>query len=377
MIVLAQPLWLLLTPLLLAVLWQAARKSAEENESGSTRILLVHPDLSPLPEENNATAVSSRWPLALNGSALLLLLLALAQPQRIGELIPEKPEGREIVMLIDTSKTMSIDDFELDGQRVERLAVLKGVVSRFVEARQGDRFGVIVFGTTAATMVPPSFDRDLVTGMIRQVQVGIAGDNTALGDAIGLALKQLRERQALRPALVLFSDNTENTAGDLTPTEAVELARRMNVAIYTVQVGSDLFAEGREANKTGLLPSRAFPHPNPPPEGEGTKEKGAVGLSGTSERSANPSMGTKESLRDTRVFEPDLPQIARLAGGRFYRADSSGALQKVVEDIGKLEQTITRPSTRRAVEEWYGALLLLAASLFSAARLLQIRRMAA
>ena len=253
MIVLAQPLWLLLMPLLLAAVWCTARKSTQDSGQGSTRMVLLHPDLSPLGDptgdEKNTPPTSSRWHLALNGSALLLLVLALAQPQRIGDLIPEKPEGREIVMLIDTSKTMSIDDFELNGQRVERLAVLKGVVSRFVEARQGDRFGVIVFGTTAATMVPPSFDRDLVAGMVQQVQVGIAGDNTAIGDALGLALKQLRERQALRPALILFSDNTDNTAGDITPTEAVELARRMGVVVYTVQVGSDLFAEGREPIK--------------------------------------------------------------------------------------------------------------------------------
>jgi Ca-activated chloride channel family protein len=330
MIVLAHPAWLLLLPLLLAAVWRAARKSADADDIGSTGMVLLHPDLSPLPDERNTPPTSSRWYLALNGSALLLLVLALAQPQRIGDLIPENPEGREIVMLIDTSKTMSIDDFELGGQRVERLAVLKGVVSRFVAARQGDRFGVIVFGTTAATMVPPSFDRELVTGMIQQVQVGIAGDNTAIGDALGLALKQLRERQALRPALILFSDNTENTAGDITPGEAVELARRMGVAIYTVQVGSDLFAAGRAPARADSLPA-----------------------------------------------EPDLRQIASLTGGRFYRADNSGALQAVVADIGKLEQTITRPSTRRVVEEWYWAALLLAVCLFSAARLLQIRRMAA
>ena len=143
---------------------------------------------------------------------------------------------------------------------------------------------------------------------------------------MGLALKQLRERQALRPALILFSDNTDNTAGDIAPSEAVELAKRMGVAIYTVQVGSDLFAEGRAPAKAGA--------------------------------------------------EPDMQQIAALTGGQFYRADSSGALQAVVADIGKLEQTITRPSTRRVVEEWYWAALLLAASLFSAARVLQIRRMA-
>jgi len=331
MIVLVHPGWLLLLPLLLALLWFAARKNPDAtNDAGSSQLLLLHPDLSPLPDDKNAAPVSTRWLLLLNGSALLLLVLALAQPQRIGELIPEKPEGRDIVMLIDTSKTMSIDDFELNGQRVERLAVLKGVVSRFVAARRGDRFGVIVFGTTAATIVPPSFDRDLVTGMIRQVQVGIAGDNTAMGDAIGLALKQVRERQALRPALILFSDNTDNNAGDLSPTEVVELARRMGVAIYTVQIGSDLFAEGRAA-----VPENA-----------------------------NPS-------------EPDMQKIASLSGGHYYRADTSASLQEVVDDIGKLEQTITRPSTRRRVEEWYGYLLLLAVLLMSVARIMQIRRVAA
>ena len=329
MIVLAHPAWLLCLPVLLAAMWRVSLRSKDEDDVGSTRMLLVHPDLSPLPVEKKIQPTSSRLYLVLNGSALLMIVLALAQPQRIGDLIPEKPEGREIVMLIDTSKTMSIEDFELSGQRIDRLAVLKGVVSRFVEARQGDRFGVIVFGSTATTLVPPSFDRDLVIGMIQQVQVGIAGDNTALADAIGLALKQLRERQALRPALILFSDNTDNNAGDLTPIEAVALAKHMGVAIYTVQIGSDLFAEGRTLAKAGTF------------------------------------------------TEPDMQQIASLTGGRYYRADNSSALQAVVEDIGKLEQTITRPSTRRTVEEWYWLALFLAAGLLSASRLLQIRRMAA
>ena len=352
MIAFAHSEWLVLTPFMLIFLGHVARKSTKENDIGSTPMVLLHPDLSPLPQENNTAPALRHWHLVMNGSSLLLLVVALAQPQRIGDLIPEKPEGREIVMLIDTSKTMSIDDYELDGKRVERLAVLKGVVSRFVAARQGDRFGVIVFGSTAATMVPPSFDRELVNGMIQQVQVGIAGDNTALGDAIGLALKQLRERQALRPALILFSDNTDSTAGEMTPNEAVELARRMGVAIYTVQVGSDLFAAGRVGSKKARA---ALPHPNPPPEGE----------------------GTKDSLREIGVEEADMQLIAKLTGGRYFRADNSDALAGVVAEIGKLEQTITRPSTRRTVEEWYLLALLLAAGLFSASRLLMIRRMAA
>jgi Ca-activated chloride channel homolog len=341
MIVLAHPLWLLLAPLLLAIVWPALRKSTHEDELGGSAMVLIHPDLSPLPDEKTPPPTALRLPMLLNVCALFLLLLALAQPQRIGELIPQNPEGRDIVMLIDTSKTMSIEDFELNGQRVDRLAVLKGVVSRFVAARNGDRFGVIVFGTTAATLVPPSVDRDLVSGMVQQVQVGIAGDNTALGDALGLALKQLAERQildhALRPALILFSDNTDNTAGELTPSEAVALAKRMGVAIYTVQVGSDLFAEGRASVKNGV------------------------------------AMGASLALAE----EPNLQQIATLTGGRYYRADSSGALQAVVTDIGKLEQTVTHASTRRVVEEWYGIALMLAAGLLSVARVMQIRRMAA
>lgn len=324
----AQPHWLLLLPVLAGVLWYAARKRDADTELGGANLTLLHPDLSHVAAHGQTVPLFAQGKMLLQGGALALLVLALAQPQSMGELIPEKPEGRDIVLLLDTSRTMGISDFELQGQRVERLAVLKGVVSRFVEQREGDRFGVIVFGSTAATLVPPSFDRDLVNGMIRQAQVGVMGDNTAMADAIGLALKQVREGQTLRPALILFSDNTDNNAGDLQPGEVVELAQRMNVAIYTVQIGSDLFAEGRA-----------------PATGQGA--------------------------------EPGLQQIASLTGGKYYRSDSSGSLQAVVEDIGRLEQTIIRPATRRRVVEWYDVLLLLAAGLLTLERIVQIRKVAA
>ena len=329
MMVLAHREWLLLIPLLLVITWRAARKVHSGNERGTPSMLLVHPDLSPLPEGKNTSVAVSRLNAVLNGCALALLALALAQPQRIGGWIPETPEGREIVMLIDTSKTMSITDFELNGQPVERLTVLKGIVSRFVEARQGDRFGVIVFGTVAATLVPPTFDRGLVTSQIERMQVGVAGDDTAIGDAIGLALKQLRESPKLRPALILFTDG-DNTAGDITLSEAVELAKRTGVPIYGVQIGEDPFPE---AGRTQ-------------PRGDSTSE-------------------------------PDLQQMAQLTGGRYYRAGNANALQAVIGDIGKLERTVTRPSTRRVVQEWYLVPLLFATCLFSIARINQIRRIAA
>ena len=329
MMVLAHPEWLLLLPILLVAVWRASRQSSINNEADHASVVLVHPDLSAVAEEKQVSSATVRWQIGLNAIALGLLILALAQPQRIGDWIPETPEGREIVMLIDTSKTMSISDFELKGQLVERLTVLKGVVSRFVEARQGDHFGVIAFGSIAATLVPPTFDRELVTGMIKQVQVGIAGDNTAIGDAVGLALKQLREHQKLRPALILFTDG-DNTAGSISPREAVALAKRMGVPIYAVQVGDDPFAVA----------------------------------------------GDRAVHARNAAAEPGLEEMAKLTGGRYYQVGNTGALQSVISDIGKLEQTVTRPSTRRVVEEWYLLPLLLAVGLLTLARLLQIRRMA-
>ncbi len=329
MLTLAQPAWLALLPVLAGltlILWR--RGIADNAATGASNLTLVHPNLDVLPQGRGATPANSLWVLVLNLLALSCLTLALAQPQWLGDWIPETPEGREIMLLVDTSKSMSITDFELHGQPVERLAVLKDTVTRFVANRQGDRFGLIGFGTIAGTLVPPTFDSDLVNAMLRRIQVGIAGEDTALGDAIGLALKQLHQQHRLRPVLILFTDG-DSTAGDITPTEAVALARRMAVPIYTVQIGGDLFAAGRPT-----------------------------------------------SIK-TQVTEPSLAQIAALTDGHYYQADNRQALQQVINDIGRLEKTVARPSQHRVVQEWYLLPLLLAGVLLSLTRLYQIRRMAA
>lgn len=322
MLSLAHPAWLgLLLPLLVyAVLrwrhWHASREPAS--------VALVHPQLDLLAHSQVAQPGGqfTRW---LDLLAQTCLVLALAQPQWIGAWLPETPQGREIVLLVDTSTTMGITDFEQDGQPVERLAVLKDIVTRFVGGRQGDRFGLIAFGSVAGTLVPPTFDPGLVRAMLARLQVGIAGGDTAIGDAIGLALKQLRAQPRLRPALILFTDG-DSTAGDITPSEAVALARHMGVPIYTVQIGGDLFGAGR---------------PKAP---------------------ANT------------VSEPGLAQIAAATGGRYYQAGNRGALQSVIHDIGQREKTVVRPATRRVVQEWYWLPLLLAVGLLSLARLSVIRR---
>ncbi|MEJ2688087.1 MAG: VWA domain-containing protein, partial [Gammaproteobacteria bacterium] len=292
------------------------RRSAPDGGRG----VLVHPGVTAF---GSATAVpvACPWARRLTGAALALVVVALAQPQWIGPWIQPVPSGRDLMLLVDTSATMSIRDFQWQGRSVERITVLKALLKRFVEARHSDRFGIIAYGSVAGTLVPPTFDRDLLTGMSGRLQVGIAGQNTALGDAIGLALKQLHGQARLRPALILFSDGGASNAGQMTTREAVELARRRGVAIYTVAVSS-----------------------------------GAGGAN-----SADGGAGTGEG-------PPDLSQIARLTGGRFYRAGSSGALAAVIHRIGTLEKTIPRAPTRHAVQPWYLLPLGLAVVLLSVAR---------
>jgi len=326
MLTLAHPIWLTLLPVAWLGLWFAGRRAAQADQGAA--ITLVHPDLSALPREQEAAPASRRATQILHAAAVLLFLLALAQPQWQGGFERETPLGRDIMLLLDASDTMSIADFELEGQKVSRLDVLRSLARQFVAAREGDRFGLIAFGDFAATLSPPTFDREFVSGQLGRLRIGAAGEATAIGDAIALALKQVRavemKGQHLRPALILFSDG-DNTAGEMRLSEAMALARDMKVALYTVRIGSDLFAAGRAARAAA-------------PDGE-----------------------------------PGLQALAQATGGRYYVAGDSDTLRKVIADIGKLEPTISRPPTRRSVEEWYWLPLVVALLCLSLARLVRFR----
>ena len=329
MLTFATPYWLAAVLPVLMAAWFAVRRGHLRHDPLPTpAVVLVHPDLSALPATQSPKG-SARLQWWLEVAALILLLLALAQPQWIGDWISSEPEGREIMLLVDGSKSMSISDFESNGQPVERLSVLKGLVSQFVNARAGDRFGLVVFGDHAYTLTPPTFDRTLVTRMLQRIPVGIAGEDTAIGEALGLALKQLQDhpKGSRRPALILFTDG-DSTAGVVSPREALEVAVRMQVPVYTVEIGTDLFGHAALAE---------------------TKPE--------QERDPNP----------------DLKEIARASGGNYYQATSADALKRVIADIGALEKTIIPPSTRRERREWFLLPLLLAVMLLTASRWLQIR----
>jgi Ca-activated chloride channel family protein len=326
---LAQPLWLLLLLPVAGWAWLAWRRVSGEGQGGNVAgVVLNHPAL-PLAAVASLPAPSLRRPVLLRGLAFGLLVLALAQPRQVGDWITPPPEGRDIVLLIDTSLTMSIRDFRLGDIEVERMTVLKDSLARFIEGRPGDRFGVIVFGSEVATLTPPTFDRAHAVAQIRRLQVGMAGPDTALGDALGMALKQVTTRR-LRPAVILVSDGAANNAGTLTPAESLAVARQAGVPIHTLQFGSDPFAAGRAA--------RGGPNPLEP----------------------DP--------------QPDLIDLARLSRGQHFAIASADDAARVVRAIDRLEPTLSRPAQHRQVHEGYWVLLALAVLMLAWSRWLTLRQ---
>ncbi len=321
MITLAHPAWLFLLPLIALGFWFGTRRAADTQPTTQ----LVHPDLRALSDEDAQSQSTRRVQTLLTFLAACCLAAGLTQPQWLGPAMPSIPQGRDIMLLVDTSTTMSIDDFELNKQRVPRLDVLKSIARRFVAAREGDRFGLIVFGNHAATLTAPTFDQDLMLASLSRLQVGIAGESTAIGDALGLALKQVKTNANLQPALILFSDG-DNTAGEMKPAESVVAAQALGVKIYTVEIGTDLFAS-----------------PNRP-----------------ASKSTDPSLKT----------------IAETTGGKYYVAGNTQALEAIINDIARLEPTVARPATRRQIAEWYWVLLLAGVALLVVARGLALREQA-
>lgn len=312
-----QPWWLLGIIFSLALIL-LGRSAAVRRERSGPGLTLIHPSLlEALPQIAHTVPRSRRdWSIPF---VLALFSTALAQPVWQGAWLKPPPLGRELVLLVDASKSMSIGDFSVGGQSIERLTVLKSLINRFVEARAGDKVGLVIFGDRASTLLPPTFDHELVQAMLARLPVGVAGENTALGEAVGLALKSIRGGAARRPALLLFTDG-DSTAGVISPREATALAVQLKIPIYTVRVGTDLFGHAARTN-------------------------GDFGLS----------------------------EMAAASGGRAYTASSAQTLANVIRDIDALERSVTPPSTRRELQPLYLLPLLLAAIILLTARMRQVK----
>ena len=297
----------LLTPLpILVRLWLKARQR--------TRAALAVPNVgsfAAVTDQPGPEQVASRWRLLLLWVAWLLLLVAAARPQWTGEPITLPTTGRDLMLAVDISGSMATEDMEVNGQYLDRLTVVKGVIAQFVDARQGDRIGLVLFGTNAYLQAPLTFDTKSVNRLLIEAPVGIAGGKTAIGDAIGLAVKRLRLRPQQDKVLILLTDGANNV-GEIAPVKAAELAAFDGIKIYTIGVGAD---EMR-------MPS----------------------LFGSLGRLTNPSADLDE---DT------LTSIARTTGGRYFRARDTQNLLQIYELIDELEPIDQDPETYRPIQALY------------------------
>ena len=211
-----------------------------------------------------------------------LMVVALARPERVGEPVEITNAARDIILAIDISGSMEQNDFTTaDGNRIQRLAAVKNVVGDFVEAREGDRVALIVFGSKAVVQSPFTEDLRIVRELLEQTEVGMAGPHTVIGDAIGLSIRTFEASEIQQRLLILLSDGAD-TGSRMTPINAAEIAASNRVAIYTIGVGD--------------------------PDGSG----------------------------EQRVDPDALKDIASRAGGEFFFADDETALQQIYARIDEL-----------------------------------------
>lgn len=262
---LSQPEWLWLIPLLIitnVVFKLIKNKYSSPSDHASltdvsSKQQLMHPLLCFLNLKEDVIEYKSPVRL-LHYFIFLLLILALTQPIKIGEKLPEPPQERDIVFIVDTSVSMILRDYILDGERIDRMSLLKGVLDNFIVKLKGERMSIIVFGDNAYTLVPLTSDQLLLRRMLSRVQATMAGRFNAIGDAIALAVKQAtqvnektKSKNKRKRVLVLLTDADQPT-GDIEPGIAAELAKKAKLPLYTIAIGATSLA-AEESRLGGLL----------------------------------------------------------------------------------------------------------------------------
>jgi Ca-activated chloride channel family protein len=166
------------------------------------------------------------------------LILAGIRPQWLGEPVEMAVTGRDLMLAVDLSGSMEEQDFLIQQRQVDRLTATQSVANQFIKRRAGDRIGLILFGTQAYLQTPLTFDRQTVMTLLSEAFIGLAGESTAIGDAIGLAVKRLRTQPSNSRVLILMTDGA-NTAGVISPLKAADLAAEHQLKIYTIGIGAD------------------------------------------------------------------------------------------------------------------------------------------
>ena len=302
------PLWLLLLPVALVAVWRSVRRSGSRIKYPTVTFIRGLPGVSLEPKY---------WLAALRAAALIGVIVALARPQSGKQHTEVTSPGVDILLALDLSGSMRGLDMKLDGKPVERAEVVKRVAGDFIRKRSADRVGLVVFGETAFLQCPLTRDQDLLKNFLEAVHVGIAGDSTAIGDAIGVGVNHLKKLKAKSRVLVLLTDGSSNS-GVLPPEKGAELAAHYGIKIYTIGVGAD-----------GRVPFRV-----------------------------DGPLGPQIQYGQADLDEPTLKEIAETTGGKYFRARDTEALLGVYDEIDRLEKTDVKTKEYHEYHERFAWALL-------------------
>ena len=244
-----------------------------------------------------------------------MLILAAARPQLVGEPKRLPGEGRDILLVVDISTSMLEPDFVYQGQRINRLSAVKAVVNDFIQKRQEDRLGLMLFGTRAYLQAPITYDKKSVGEILWNTDAGMAGDSTSIGDALGLALKTLKDDKEKEKKIIILLTDGENNDGSISMAQILKLASEEGIKIYTIGVGA---------------PQAFF----------------------------NSFFGVK--MMAGGLDETSLKNLASITKGNYFRAESTEDLVRIYQTIDKLETSPQQENYIVDIKELYYWFLLLA-----------------
>ena len=269
-----------------------------------------------------------RWVEGLRIIAIALLVVAMARPQTGRKESKVSSEGIDIMLAIDTSGSMKALDLDIDkpiGKRRNRLEVVRGVVEKFIQKRENDQIGMVVFGQDAFTQCPLTLDHGIVATFLEQVEIGMAGDMTAIGPGIGTAVNRLKKSSAKSKVIILLTDGRSN-AGALSPKQAAEVAKSFGIKIYTIGAGA--------LGKAPFIVDSLF--------------------------------GKQIVYDDVDIDEATLKEVAEVTGGAYFRAEDSTALEKIYDHIDAMEKTEVEMKAYLEYNERFGWFVMPAVGLLLA-----------
>ena len=242
--------------------------------------------------------ILSILPLVLRMIAISLLVLSLARPQEGYKSTEILSVGVDIMLALDTSGSMQALDFIKDEKRDTRLAMVKDVVSQFIDNRPNDRMGMVVFGSEAYTQCPLTLDQGILKSFLSKLDIGMAGDSTAIGSAIGIAVKRLKDLESKSKVIILLTDG-QNNAGSLPPLQAAQTAKAFGIKIHTI----------------------------------------AVGTHGKAPFLVNSIFGQRYVYQQVDIDEDTLKKISDLTGGQYFRATDLESLKTIYKQIDEMEKS--------------------------------------